>query len=277
MDRIKQQAKQHINRTIQAETKKADTKVARETKGDADPTLADIAGTATNLPNQPKPCVVVPKTSGTPGGNPSRTTNMAVIIRLLPAILLAGVTAAAQTWSFNYEPVDPPYQIKTVLKPGMTIAGHVFDSTAQIGQAVISDTGEVAFVAHWPNPSETEPSFVFTLHRVVSDGRSLIQGQRLTRIASLARLAISPSGVVAYEAFYDSGDALGVFVEQHYHALAPDDIFKLPAFDFTVDNDGRVSMSSAQRPYPARNKSGQLVIPMNTPEGPFILVATPKK
>jgi hypothetical protein len=174
--------------------------------------------------------------------------------------IIASLAAVA---AFGQQP--PAYKLRAVLKPGMAIGGHAFDRDTAITAAVINDAGEVAFVARW-----NDHSSVFALKRLVSDGEGFIEGVALFGIPANARIAISPSGVVAYQAFYDVGDGPGIFVERRA-AVYSDPSDQNPA-DFTVDNEGRVSKGL---PLTA-NSRGQIVVPVNTPEGPYLFIGTPK-
>jgi hypothetical protein len=106
--------------------------------------------------------------------------------------------------------------------------------------------------------------------RLVSNGQGFIEGVALLGIPLNARIAISPSGVVAYQAFYDVGDGPGIFVERRAAAYSdPSD--QNPA-DFAVDDEGRVSKGRSF----TTNSRGQIVIPVNTREGPYLLIGTPR-
>jgi hypothetical protein len=173
------------------------------------------------------------------------------------------------------------YDFRPVLGPGAIIAGHSFDRNTRIDTAVINDSGEVAFTAHWPIRGEYYPTAsVFTLRRLVADGHGVLDGKRLMSISHDARIAISPSGLVAFEAFYDPPDAPGIFVENHY-AFTPGEIPDLKFFGFSVTDDRLVHMEGPCdkcKPLPmlSRNRRGQIVIPLNTNDGPYIIVATPR-
>jgi hypothetical protein len=237
----------------------------------------------------------------------------------ITALVLASSALAAQ-------PLTPAFDLRPVLVPGTIIGGHTFDRDTIIEGAAINDKDDVAFVAHWPVDGSTHAS-VFTLHRVVSDGKGVIDGKVLTSILYDARVAISASGVVAYEASYDLGDAPGVFVEQRRYAITPAEHLDLESYDFKVEDDGKVVMGVQSRPcagkpddhrksgIPLRiippklprqipvaigspqqsaprakaasacnplpmfssNGIGQIVIPVSTPEGPYLFIATSVK
>ena len=191
---------------------------------------------------------------------------MKTTLRLLPALVLAGASFAQTS-----------YQFRTVLHPGMSIGGHAFARDTKIEAVVTNDAGEIAFIAHWPVAGERyEPASVFTLHRLVASGEGIIDGKVLLSIGNDARIAISNSGVVAYEAFYDDGNAPGIFVEEHY-ALTPAELPDLKTSDFTVTDAGKVATADEPLPVISINSRGEMAIPINTREGPFIIIATPVK
>jgi hypothetical protein len=175
------------------------------------------------------------------------------------------ITSLAAVAAFGQQP--PAYRLRAVLRPGMTIGGHTFDRDTAITAAVINDAGEVAFVARW-----NDHSSVFTLKRLVSNGQGFIEGVALLGIPVNAHIAISPSGVVAYQAFYDVSDIPGIFVERRPAIYS--DPTDLNLGDFTVNDDGHASKRHGL-PF-SGNKRGQIVIPVNTPEGPYLFIGTPK-
>jgi hypothetical protein len=192
---------------------------------------------------------------------------MTIIIRLLPALLLAGVLSAQTT----------AYEFRTVLRPGMNIGGHVFTADT-IGNAAISDTGEVAFIARWPEGNQNHAA-VFSLHRLVASEGDVIDGQTVAYIPLYSKLSINGSGTVAYEAFCVFSEDLHLFIERH-HILAPSD-----NPDFRLSDEGQIiigpplvaceSSKCSALPMLPHNKRGQVVIALNTAQGPFLLVGTP--
>ena len=186
------------------------------------------------------------------------------IIQLLPAILLAGVLSAQTT----------AYEFRIVLHPAMTIGGHVF-SADTIGNAAISDTGEIAFVARWPEGNRNHAA-VFSLHRLVATEGDVIDSQTLAYIPLDSKLSINGSGAVAYEAFCIFSEDLHLFVERR-HILVPSD-----NPDFTLNDKGQIVMpvpsceSAKCGPFSMlpHNNRGQIVIALNTAQGPFLLVGT---
>jgi len=157
---------------------------------------------------------------------------------LLPAVAMA-------TFSLHAQPAKLLFDLHPVLAPGATIAGHVFDRFTTVDEAVINDAGEVAFVAHWQayGRGKQPASAVFTLHRLVASNEGTIDGKNILGIITDGHLAISPAGVVAYEAFYDTGDVPGIFVERQY-ALTPAELPNLRNDGFTVNDDGTVTMGA---------------------------------
>jgi hypothetical protein len=140
----------------------------------------------------------------------------------------------------NSQQSSTKFTFRCVLRPDTTISGQTFGRNTTIHAAVINDAEEVAFVAEEPRDANGVPrTFVFTLHRLVSNGEGVIDGKHLLLILDDGRLAISAAGLVAYQAFYDLGDAPGIFVEQHY-VLTPADEPDFFGDDFTVDDSGNV-------------------------------------
>jgi len=189
------------------------------------------------------------------------------IIQLLPAILLAGVLSAQTT----------AYEFRIVLHPAMTIGEHVF-SADTIGNAAISDTGEIAFVARWPEGNRNHAA-VFSLHRLVATEGDVIDSQTLAYIPLDSKLSINGSGAVGYEAFCIFSEDLHLFVERR-HILVPSD-----NPDFRLSDEGQIIIgppsvaceSSKCSPLSIlpHNSRGQVVITLNTARGPFLLIGTP--
>jgi hypothetical protein len=190
------------------------------------------------------------------------------IIQLLPAILLAGVTALAQH--------SPAYKFTTVLRPGMTISGHVF-SADTIGNTAISDSGDVAFVARWPEGNQNRAA-VFSPYRLVASEADVIDSQTVAYIPLYSKLSINGSGTIAYEAFCTLSEELHLFIERHHFVVPSDNP------DFTLNDKGQIVMpvpsceSAKCGPFSMlpHNNRGQIVIALNTAQGPFLLVGTPR-
>lgn len=76
-DRVKQRAKQQLERTIETQARKGDVKIAKNTNGGVDSGLGDTAAAAANAANQPKPCTPVKpippvsRTAAPSGPNPA--------------------------------------------------------------------------------------------------------------------------------------------------------------------------------------------------------------
>jgi hypothetical protein len=210
---------------------------------------------------------------------------MRLIIRLLPAGLLLAVTAIAQTTA---------YEFRAALRPGMTIGGHTFiDDT--LGNAVINDTGLIAFVVRW-REARSYRSAVFTLHRMVASEGDATDSGNIAKISLTASLAINASGTVAYEAALAHTDAVAIFVERTFGLSLPPYGPQAAPSDFVLNNQEEIVMREPRlacaetRPRHLRNASsgcgplsmltanhrGQIVVPINTAQGPFLLVGTPR-
>jgi hypothetical protein len=169
------------------------------------------------------------------------------------------------------------------------IGGHIFTSGTVIDRAVLSDNGEVVFVACWTDFSGNEQAALFTSQRLVASVGDVIDGKYIAAIAKDSIVAINSIGQVAYEASYanDKDEALagyartGIFIERHL-ALIP----KVNAkhADFILTNDGWVvprpspeflSLPGRFSQFPT-NASGQVLIPVNlSPSGFLLLLGTP--
>jgi hypothetical protein len=179
------------------------------------------------------------------------------LLHLTAIASLAVTGAGAQT-------TPSAFDFRAVVRPGTIIGGHVFTLESTIGNAVLNDSGEPAFVAGEPWP---QVPAVFTSRRIVARQGDVIDGKYILELPPNAILAINNAGQVAYEAWYsdnkalfDAGEesGLGVFVENHLASDAEFDAHK-NATPFTLTDDGRiVFQSSGASRAPSSAKSGVL-------------------
>jgi hypothetical protein len=193
---------------------------------------------------------------------------MTITLKLLPALLLAGAAASAQQ----------TYDFKTVLHPESHIGGYSFGG-ATIGGAAINDEGEVAFIAHWNNPYSAARNFVFTLRRLVAKEGDLLAYKTIASIAFYGHLAISPHGIVAFEGSGAGETDADIFVERQplieASAAAGKDL-SLNERDETVISPRKTGSEVGPFSMLPANHRGQFVIAINTAEGPYLIVGTPK-
>jgi hypothetical protein len=181
--------------------------------------------------------------------------NTLLHLTAIASLAVTGAGAQSTTSAFDF---------RALVKPGTIIGGHVFTLESTIGNAVLNDSGEAAFVASEPWPQSPA---VFTPRRMVARQGDLVDGRYIVLLPADAILAINNAGQVAYEAWFadtkemaDSGEASGrgIFVEDH---LASDAVFDAHgnASPFTLTEDGRIVI---QRPgsvrAPSSLKSGVL-------------------
>jgi hypothetical protein len=144
---------------------------------------------------------------------------------------------------FNGYAQQPPsaFTFRPVLRPGMTIGGHTLTHDTIIEGLTLSDTGEVAFIAHW-NESRREHSGVFTSTRLVAEDGN-IDGKYVIKVLATS-LSINASGQVGYEAVYVDGpnSHTGVFVDRKF-------IVTLSTAgannDFALNADGKITLIAA--------------------------------
>jgi len=213
------------------------------------------------------------------------------IDQVLLVIGLASAPAIAQEYTYTYKNTEPAYTFKTVLRPGMTIPGHTFGPNDTIGSAAINETGEVALIAHWLEYPKDRTG-VFTLHRMVAKEGDAADFADISYISLNARIAINVLGTVAYEAVAAQNDFPAIFIERTVAMSMPSPNPSL--LDFALGDDGELIMrdkpscakvnlsaetlaACAPLAMLASNHRGQVVIPINTPQGPFLLVGTPER
>src|SRR5579863_7225921 len=105
---------------------------------------------------------------------------MTIMLKLLPALVLAGVAASAQQTAYDF---------KTVLRPESQIGGYSFRG-ATLGSAAINDQGEVALIVHWIGYTQSQ-NYVFTLRRLVAKEGDALEYGMITAIALYGHIAIS--------------------------------------------------------------------------------------
>jgi hypothetical protein len=195
---------------------------------------------------------------------------MTITFKLLPALLLAGAAASAQQTAYDF---------KTVLRPESQIGGSNFKG-ATIGSAAINDEGEVAFIAHWNDRYSAAQNFVFTLRRLVAKEGDLLAYGKIASIALYGHLAISPHGIVAFEATEGAATDMDIFVERQAlveaSAAAGKDLF-LNERDEPVISPRKTDSKEGPFAMLPANHRGQFLIAINAADGPYLVVATPKK
>ena len=168
------------------------------------------------------------------------------------------------------------YVFRSVVEPGTIIGGRAFISETTLGSAVLSDSGEVAFVASGPGV----PRAVFTSRRIVAKQGDVIGGKYIMLLPADALLAINNVGQVAFEAWYadskelaDAGEATGrgIFVDDHLASTAIFD-HRGNATPFTLTDDGRIVIQPlGPAPAPASHKASPedmlRRIPIKPPKG----------
>jgi hypothetical protein len=173
--------------------------------------------------------------------------------------------------------------LRPVLVPGMTIAGHTFTKETTITNAAINDVEEIAFMALLDE--KTANAAVFTSKRIVAQQGDVFDGKTLMNIRFDSRIAINRAGQVMYQAYFgDTAEiaaggeysGLGLFVDNH---LA----MRLTAANendaFSLSDDGQVAPMRESPPAsagipPAQKKPGLLdrvrISPLRLPKGPTV-------
>lgn len=193
---------------------------------------------------------------------------MTITLKLLPALLLAGAAASTQQTAYDF---------KIVLRPESEIGGSNFRGDS-VGSAAINDEGEVAFIIH--RNGYAAQNAVFTLRRLVAkEGDSLDYYGTITRIVLNGRLAISPHGIVAFEGSEGAAFDTDIFVERRAlieaSAAQGKELF-LNEQDEPVIFPRKADREAGPFAMVPRNHRGQFVIAINTTEGPYLIVGTPK-
>jgi hypothetical protein len=146
-----------------------------------------------------------------------------------------------------------PYLFKTLVSTGANIGGTTLASSAVIDGIALSDTGDVAFVARWPEGAKERTAVFTSRHFIARDGDTL-DGKFLTRINATA-LAINNEGQVAFEALYGNPGQTGIFIGRKFNialSTAGADT------DFLLSDDGKVVLktATAAAAKPATPRSG---------------------
>jgi hypothetical protein len=169
------------------------------------------------------------------------------------------VAALAFSQAAKAQQPTTPYVFRSVVQPGTVIGARTFTPQTIVGNAVLNDAGEIAFVA---SESGASSGAVFTSHRIVARQGDVIDGRIIVLLPIEAILAINNANQVAYEAWYAdsreiamSGKVSGraMFVDNH---LASAEVFDARggAAPFILTDDGRIVLL-APSPEPASPKA----------------------
>jgi hypothetical protein len=130
--------------------------------------------------------------------------------------------------------------LKALVSTGVNIGGTSLHSSAVLDGIALSDTGEVAFVARWPEAAKERTAVFTSRHLIARDGDTL-DGKFLTRINATA-LAINNEGQVAFEAIYGEPGQTGIFIGRKFAmALSTAGADN----DFLLSDDGKVVLKAA--------------------------------
>lgn len=175
---------------------------------------------------------------------------------LCMAVLSGSLAAKAQ------QPI-PTYSFRAIIEPGTKIADHTLTGDT-IEDVVLSDSGEVGFLARWTDSGD-ERSAVFTSRRLVARDGDTASGNILMAVVK-GSLAINSAGAIAYEADYTDRagtPARGIFLEREFvFAVDPSATGNGP--DFVLTDDGKIIPRPGIRlvppaaPQPAKKKGGLL-------------------
>ena len=134
----------------------------------------------------------------------------------------------------------PTYLFRTIVSTGSNVGGTTLPSGAVLDGIALSDTGEVAFAAHWSEGGRERTAILTSHHLIARDGDTL-DGKYLTRINATA-LAIDNAGQVAFEAIYGDPSQTGIFVGRKF-------ILALSTAgadnDFLLSDDGKIVLRAA--------------------------------
>ncbi len=233
---------------------------------------------------------------------------------MIKRTLIAAFSALVGTVSAGAQPSTDPvqatinqfaktsYKMRLVAWPGMKIDGFTIENNMVIGTAIVSDKGEVAFVACYN--SSAAPCIILTLHRVVVSPGDTVDGKKIAVIPADGRLSINSAGTVAYDALVEGMDLPENFVEQHYAQNDNPDLgnymiwnIRRPALNDSGElvAEERVDPSACWEghilelnelqhrkppcgPFPMLhpNRLGEVAIPVNSEDGPYLFVVTPR-
>jgi len=156
----------------------------------------------------------------------------------LPPILAALIAIPAMTAQPNIQRTS--YLLKTLVSTGANIGGTTLSPSAVIDGIALSDTGDVAFVARWPEGAKERTAVFTSRHLIARDGDTL-DGKFLTRINATA-LAINNEGQVAFEAIYGEPGQTGIFIGRKFSmALSTAGADN----DFQLSDDGKIVLKAA--------------------------------
>jgi hypothetical protein len=171
------------------------------------------------------------------------------------ALALPATKAQQPTTAFN---------VRALVRPGMSIGGHLFSEDAAIENTAINDRGDIAFVASLIE-SNQKRTFVFSSSRKVAGDGDVIDGKVIDRIVGTT-VAINNVGQTAYEAFYKDNAApsaeagLGAFIDNRF--VLPLKFSNSSADpDFTLTEDGKILPRAGFIPpeTPAPKKKGSIL------------------
>jgi hypothetical protein len=127
------------------------------------------------------------------------------------------------------------YTFKPLVATGATIAGHSFSASTLIDGLALNDSGDICFVAGWPEAGKQRTA-VFTANRMVLRDGDVIDKKPITHISATA-LAINAPGHCAFEATYGEGQ-LGIFVNRTFNVALS--VSGAPN-DFTLSDDDHIT------------------------------------
>lgn len=143
------------------------------------------------------------------------------------------------------------FAYKALVPPGTRIGGHTFGLDTTIDGIALSDKGDVAFVAHWPEPGAEGAGCVFTAKRLVACHGDVIDG-KATKTITANSLAINSNGEVGFEAVFGEANQTGIFVERKFAVMLNE---AGSADDFTLSADGKVVLKAGKVESSNRNPS----------------------
>jgi len=152
--------------------------------------------------------------------------------------LILSLLLSPAAWS---QQPSSAYDYRVVAQPGMTIDGHHFTPDTVIGNVVLNDSGQTAFIAQWKDTTGFLRTSVFTPTRYVADEDEIFAGILVESIPPDGHLAINPGGQVAFELIYSEMSNPqkwdGIFVENQLALRRSLDAVGSP---FTLTDDGQV-------------------------------------
>lgn len=166
----------------------------------------------------------------------------------LASLLLTGTVCAS---ALTAQPA--PFQFRSAVEPGSTIAGHRFTDLTSIGSVALNDEGEFAFMATFLD-GEDPRTVVFTSRRIVVAEGDVIDGKPIFFFPRYAGVAINKAGQVAFEAEYlettgSERRQVGIFVEKRLAVPG----LNAPV-SFSLSDDGRVELERPTRSQQAQDQ-----------------------